>query len=193
MHDRRFVSENFNPDVMQGVPSARQQRAEVIKALFWRQPVGRGHSDGRPAAFSRILVEPDAWRTGLGPPHMMKRTISTARHRTAVVSSDGVLHIVSPQVWAATARRRCNSLIRHRHEGRRHPDPAHPLPPPPLSPPARSSCATADARPWRTRSNNSLPSERYGPTTCGRCSSAGAPHMNGRRMRAPRLAARSAA
>jgi hypothetical protein len=54
MHDRRFVSENFNPDVMQGVPSARQQRAEVIKALFWRQPVGRGHSDGRPAAFSRI-------------------------------------------------------------------------------------------------------------------------------------------
>jgi hypothetical protein len=54
MHDRRFVSENFNPDVMQAVQSARQQRAEVLKALFWRQPVGRRQSDGRPAAISRI-------------------------------------------------------------------------------------------------------------------------------------------
>jgi hypothetical protein len=53
MHDRPFVSENFNPDVMEVVPSARQQRAEMTRPPFCRS-VKLLQPPKRSAALSRI-------------------------------------------------------------------------------------------------------------------------------------------
>jgi hypothetical protein len=55
MHNRRFVSDDFNPDVLEVVPSARQQSAEVLKVLFWRRPGEPLQPAQRTPSFSRIL------------------------------------------------------------------------------------------------------------------------------------------
>jgi hypothetical protein len=99
MHDSRFVSENFNPDVLAVVPSARQQRAEVRKALFWRRPGERLQASERPAALDQIWSS----LTHLGPPRMMIRTISTLRRRAPVEPSCSFLHDLSGPVLGGAA------------------------------------------------------------------------------------------
>jgi hypothetical protein len=46
--------ESFNPDVLEVVPSATQQRAKVLKALFLRRLAEQIQPDECPAAPSRI-------------------------------------------------------------------------------------------------------------------------------------------
>jgi len=54
MHDRRFRSETFNPDVLDVVQAARQQRAEKLRDLFLRGPAEREQQNAQVTAFSRL-------------------------------------------------------------------------------------------------------------------------------------------
>ena len=54
MHDRRFASDTFNPDVLDVVQAARQQRAEKLRALFLRSPVERDQQNEHITALSRL-------------------------------------------------------------------------------------------------------------------------------------------
>jgi len=54
MNDRRFGSETFNPDVLDVVQMARQQRAEKLRDLFLRSPVAREPQNKRVTAFGRL-------------------------------------------------------------------------------------------------------------------------------------------
>jgi hypothetical protein len=50
----RLVLESFNPDVLEVVPSASQQRAEVLEARFLRRLTEQIQPDERSAAPRRI-------------------------------------------------------------------------------------------------------------------------------------------
>ena len=53
MHDRRIGLETFNPDVLDVVQAARQQRAETLRSLL-RSPVQRERQNEHVTAFSRL-------------------------------------------------------------------------------------------------------------------------------------------
>jgi len=54
MHDRRFGVEAFNPDVLDVVEAARQQRAETLRALFLRSPVQREPQNEHVTTFNKL-------------------------------------------------------------------------------------------------------------------------------------------
>ena len=84
MHDRRFRSEAFNPDVLDVVQAAEQQRPERLRAFFRRRPVGKETRNEHVAEFSRLLSSLMRNARTLHPSYARIRpNTGTTKHRVA--------------------------------------------------------------------------------------------------------------